>query len=582
MFISKCAQIGRVAAAVVLIAGIGACDDVSNLGPDNPEDVLQLLQEISLSEFEDFLTDGQARVEMHIDPESMVAREISVASQNEVAEHEEIEGRISAISYSGGASGSLTLTLGDLEIQFNGETAFLTKHEDGLPVEEFVARINGSLAEGANPAIRARRLAPAQPQDGADSDFSASELRLLAELGGANLEMNLQASHFVPNQSPPPDGWLQVLGLSIEVNATGGVTKIHVEGRDADGEEVEYEGHVESVNQGDGSFKLTNGTSVRLTDETTIKDGEGFLRSLGAVAEALSEGHTVVAYGEGVLEGVEPRRIVALHAAFKPREENVPVEDFEGLVASINVDAGSITLENGVVVNTNNETNIKDHEEFLPSLEAAAAALAAGEEVVAWGEGMVQGEEPLTILAFHVALLIREDPVPVEDFESTVMSVDLGAGSMTLENGIVVVLDNETTIKEGENCLPSLAAVAQALADGETVVTWGEGEVTGEGPLTLRAFWVKFQVQVVTADFEDTVVAVDTQEGTVTLENGTVVALTNETQIKETGDLHTLEAVADAIANGDTVRALGEGTVESDDPTTVIAATWIKFLLPGV
>jgi len=373
-----------------------------------------------------------------------------------------------------------------------------------------------------------------------------------------------------------------VLGLSIAVDATRGVTKIRVEGKDAGGEEIEYEGHVESVDVDGGSFTLTNGTSVRLTEETTIKDGEGFLRSLGAVAEVLSEGRSVVAYGEGVLTGTEPRRIVALHAAFKPREENVPVEDFEGVVTSVNLDAGSVTLGNGIVVNINAETNIKDHEEFLPSLEAVAAALAAGDEVVAWGEGALQSENPLTILAFHVAFLIRQEPVPVEGFEGAVASVDLTAGSITLDNGIVVVLDNETTIKVHENCLPSLDAVAQALADGETVIAWGEGEVVGDGPLTLRAFWVKFQVKVITAGFEDTVVAVDTQEGTVTLEDGTIIVLTNDTRIKEEGDLHTLDAVADALANGDAVVAYGEGAVESDGPTVVIAAFWIKFVLSGV
>ncbi len=581
MFISKCARVGRIAAAAVLIAGIAACDDVSNLGPDNPENILQLLQEISVSEFEDFLTDGQARVEMHIDPESMVAREISVASQNELAEHEEIEGRISAISYSGGASGSLTLRLGDLEIQFNGETAFLSKHEDGLSVEEFVARINGALAEGGSPAIRARRLAPPQPQDGSDGSFTASELRLLAELAGANLEMNLQASHFVPNQSPPPDGWLEVLGLSITVNATGGETKIHVEGRDAAGEEVEYEGHVEFVNVDDGSFELTNGTSVRLTDETTIKDSEGLLRTLGAVAEVLAEGRSVIAYGEGVLEGTSPRQIVALHAAFKPRVENVPVEDFEGLVTSVDATAGWVKLDNGIVIETNDDTNIKDHEEFLPSLDAVAAALTAGEEVVAWGGGSVQGENPLTILAFHVAFLIRQEPVPVEGFESTVVSVDLGARSILLANDIVVEFDNETIIKDHDGCLPSLEAVAQALTDGETVIVWGEGEVLSENPLTLGAFWAKFQIPVITEGFEQTVVAVDTQKGTVTLEDDTVIILTNDTDIAA-GDLHTLDAVKDALANGDAVRAFGEGTVESEGPPAVILAAWIKFLLSGV
>jgi len=82
-----------------------------------------------------------------------------------------------------------------------------------------------------------------------------------------------------------------------------------------------------------------------------------------------------------------------------------------------------------------------------------------------------------------------------------VASVDVDGGSITLEDGTVIlvsdagVFDNEGGDDEGEH-LGGLDAVSQALTDGLTVTCEAEGAVQSADPLTLAAREVECEVRV--------------------------------------------------------------------------------------
>jgi hypothetical protein len=78
-------------------------------------------------------------------------------------------------------------------------------------------------------------------------------------------------------------------------------------------------------------------------------------------------------------------------------------------------------------------------------------------------------------------------------------------------------------------------------------------------------------------EFEMGVTSVDPGAGTLSLASGTVVRVTSATAISAEGDLLTLESAAAAVGEGRPVRAEGWGTVESQGPPTVIAATALKI-----
>jgi hypothetical protein len=97
--------------------------------------------------------------------------------------------------------------------------------------------------------------------------------------------------------------------------------------------------------------------------------------------------------------------------------EDMDDDDFEGSVASVTRDGssctlGSVTLENGTVVQIVAETELKNHSghDDRPSdLCAVETALAAGTAVEAKGKGLVTSETPRTILAAEVEFEAEDD-----------------------------------------------------------------------------------------------------------------------------------------------------------------------------
>jgi hypothetical protein len=496
----------RALAGILLILGLAVWGCSENLitGPTGSGDPIQLSREMTLGEFEEALASGAARVRIELIGDGLVAQRVVVGYADDLAAAEGIESRIAGVQMIG-ADGVLTLMLGDLQVTFDPETRF-SAGDDELGFEQFVDRVEAALSEGYEPFVEAERSAPDQPQGPADARFLARALRLSEEGEGPAIGINIDVENLQLNtatQDGEPDGWINVLGLSIELRVSDGVTELATQEADVS-DLVEFEGLVHSVDLEAGSFTFTDGTVVKITDETQIfeTDSDVQLLSLEAVHAALEEGHDVVAWGGGELESVEPRAIVALELRFAIHRDggggDQDFVEFEGYVTSVNFEDHSFTLTNGTIVRITEYTELiaSGEGESLMSLEAVAAALDAGHDVIAYGAAEVESTEPLTLIAREMRFVLKSNGATTEDFEGFVETVHEGEGIFTLNDGTVVHVSGETQIKQADQgeSLMSLGAVSEALAASQDVVAWGRGEVEGTEPLTITALEVYFVI----------------------------------------------------------------------------------------
>lgn len=174
--------------------------------------------------------------------------------------------------------------------------------------------------------------------------------------------------------------------------------------------------------------------------------------------------------------------------------------DFEGVVQSANLTDGSLTLANGTVVRLVAGTEVEagsGDEDQLGSLAAVTAAIEQGLIVEADGKGVVESEEPLTIIAIEVEFEIEDEAEDVAgevDFEDRVTAVDPAAGTLVLSSGTVVRVVAGTVIDPSGD-LHTLAAVGEALAVGRPVRARGDAVVESLGPpRVLAAVEIRLEV----------------------------------------------------------------------------------------
>lgn len=560
---------------------VSACIDSQGVGPEVFGDAVEFSTDIPAADLESVVGSAAARVEIELGEEGLVARMVEIKVVEAMAEPEEIHSRVASLSITD-ASSSITLELGDLVVGFNGETALRSSEGHELSLERFAGHINEALAAGIPVSIKASRLPADAPQAPNDAEFFASELRLQNDAAERALELNIDRDNLTRNDAPPPDGWITVLGLAIEIRESEGLTEVKHAREDL--EHIRFEGQVTSVNLDRHEFALGDGTIVKLIDITKIKfeDGDRHrLPSLAAVAQALRAGKKVFSAGEGVVESERPLTIIAAHVVF---EVEIRVEDFAGLVTSVSLDAHTVTLENGTIVRIDDRTRIRYEDgagHLLPSLTAVAEALAADKSVFAAGEGQVESAADGTpqILAFHV---IFEVESVVEDFSGLVESVNLEAHTATLTSGVVVRIGDRTKIRHEEGSLytlGSLAAVAEALQDGDAVFAAGYGEVesAADGTPRILALHVVFEVDIPVREFDAAVESVNLDAATFTLSGGLVVKITEHTSISADGDLKTLGGVAEAMEAGQSVIAVGKGRVVVENDASFIKASQVLF-----
>lgn len=301
---------GATLSLAVLAAFAAGCGD--GTGPGSGAPPILFSRTITLPELENLLGDGPARVEIKLIRGSLVAREVEVEETEELRDEEEIESRVTAVD----PAGSLTLSLGGLVVTFDGSTKFETDDGTEITMQQFVSRVQAALDAGRNPAVEAKRHPADGPQDPDDATFRADEIELDDEADEAKIEINVDSDNLTMNATPPPDAILRVLDLPIEIDVTGGRTRIEAEIED-DRDEVDFEGLVQSVSG--SSFTLRNGTVVTIVDDTEFDDCDDSdeLCTLTQVERALAMGLDVEAEGEGVVTAREPLSITASEVEFE-------------------------------------------------------------------------------------------------------------------------------------------------------------------------------------------------------------------------------------------------------------------------
>jgi hypothetical protein len=288
----------------------------------------QFSSDITLPDLQSHLGTGTARVDVRLIPGTLTARRVEIEEPEQLARREEIRSAVTAISASGD-HGAVTLALGGLQVAFTAATRFRPDDGDGsqsaMALADFVARVQAALAAGRHPEIKAFREPPSSPQAPNDPTFVASELKL--DEGGDHplLRLNVTGANLATNATPPPDAFLNVLGLSIALDVSGGTTKLQIENQELEGV-GEFEGIVQAVDQTAQTVTLKDGTLVRIVAGTEIeaKDGhddDDHLTSLAAVRAALDAGKTVKAEGRGLVETTSPLTLAAIRIEFEVKEQ---------------------------------------------------------------------------------------------------------------------------------------------------------------------------------------------------------------------------------------------------------------------
>lgn len=257
---------------------------------------------------------------------------------------------------------------------------------------------------------------------------------------------------------------------------------------------------------------------------------------------------------------------------------------FEGVVVAVDLERGSFTLRNGIFIRVGGDTRMAIGDHAIESLEPIQRALESDLTVFAWGEGVLADADREVIHAIVVHFAIDDDDHEEEVvFEGVVREVDPVEGAIFLVEGPTILVTDDTQLKIGDEPIETLERIARALEEGLTVHVRGEGIVRSLDPHVIVARVVRFALEddsgTDVVAFEDNVASVDLEAGTFTLLNGTIVVMTDETDIHPDSDLESLAGVAEALQNQLTVRAFGEGAVREEGDQRIIIARWVGFIV---
>jgi hypothetical protein len=285
----------------------------------------------TIGELGNTLDSGPARVRIRLVTDSLVASRIVVLRSSQMTSDERIVARVTAVVM-GPTADTLTLAIGGLKVVLDSSTRLRGEHlwgEEGegehhghdrrghhrvANLAEFATRLQAALAAGRRPFIEARRPAPASPQAPTDGAFVARTIRFGDAHDGTLIALNVDSANFSTNATPPPDGWLTVLGLAIEIRPT---TTIRTDLPRATGS-LEFADTVSAVDTAAHTVTLLDGTVLRFILGSEIEHGAsaGDPASLADVAAALAASKTVLAQGRGVLETATPPQFIVIEVEF--------------------------------------------------------------------------------------------------------------------------------------------------------------------------------------------------------------------------------------------------------------------------
>jgi hypothetical protein len=391
------------AGATLFLTLLATACDHSPSGPGSTS--IQFSRTVSLPDAQRLLQIGPTRVEVRVIPGTLVARRVELEESSEMTRPEQVRSRVTAVT-SGTDTATFTLELGGIHIAANGSTMIRHGDRDGdmaqsaVTLADFVALVQADIAAGHNPTLTASRPAPSAPQALDDGKFLAADVRLDEANSHSVIKLNIAAANLVTNATPPPDGFLKLLGVSLELRLADGTTKLKQENPELEGVR-EFEGTVQSVDQAANTVTLKDGTVIRIVAGTEFDAREGneddHLTSLAAVQDALTAGKTVKTEGRGLVDSTSPVTFDAIRIEFEVEGEELPppvmMVEFAAGVTSVDVAGSTFTLANGAVVTVTSETRIEAEGNLL-TLQAASDAIAAQHTVRAEGHATVTSAGP--------------------------------------------------------------------------------------------------------------------------------------------------------------------------------------------
>jgi hypothetical protein len=315
-------------ATIVLTLFAAGCDHSPSGPGSNP---IQFSRAVSLPDAQTLLQTGPTRVEVRVIPGTLVARRVELEESKEMTRPEVVRSRVTAVT-AGTDAATFTLEVGGLQIAANGSTTIRHGDEDAShsasTLADFVALVQADIAAGHNPTLTASRQPPTAPQAPDDGSFLAADLKLDEGNSHSVIQLNIAAANMVTNPTPPPDGFLKVLGVSLELRLSDGTTKLKQENPKLEGVR-EFEGLVQSVDLTAQTVTLKDGTTIRIVAGTEFDAREGneddHLTGLPAVQDALTAGKTVQAEGRALVDSTNPLTLDAIRIEFEVRGEEPPL-----------------------------------------------------------------------------------------------------------------------------------------------------------------------------------------------------------------------------------------------------------------
>jgi hypothetical protein len=174
---------------------------------------------------------------------------------------------------------------------------------------------------------------------------------------------------------------------------------------------------------------------------------------------------------------------------------------FGGIVGSVDVGAHTATLADGTILRfvAGSEIDPSDDRDdsTLATLADVKSALAAGDSVIARGEGLLETATPRTLDVIRVRFRLKEREEPEHEgvaFADSVTAADSVAATFTLGNGALVKVTTRTMIAPFGD-FHSVGEVVRALAGHQRVKAEGFAMVVSAGPpATLDGIGVEFEM----------------------------------------------------------------------------------------
>jgi len=161
--------------------------------------------------------------------------------------------------------------------------------------------------------------------------------------------------------------------------------------------EIGFEAIIHNVFPDKGQILLQDERTILVTDTTEIDDSGDYL-SLVGVKEALNSGYHVIVDGKGIKTDRDGIDLIATRIRFK--KDNIDVIAFESPILEVNVDANTLTLDNGdSTVIALDDTTVVDESGDYQTLAGINEAMNADQPVKTIGKGVESDQEGIDLVA---------------------------------------------------------------------------------------------------------------------------------------------------------------------------------------